>query len=440
MWAAGASLCIVSCDAIRDPFPPTITVEQAEPIGLGPSEVTINATDNSGISMLEVRTDGATGPVVFSRTYSPPVASVSQVVVVSAYDEVNHEQGTMMLHIRAEDGRQEASDLDAPVTIDSGIPSIRLVRAPRRLENGSIGAIFVRADGPGLSSVGLMVGGRVFKGVLARDVIADAPADQYLILFAISDELSGVDARVFARSTANNTVSLPVVISAAPGAGGNRQIALSKDEISQLMVGSSISISRELSLLPGKAATFAGVSTASLPIPAFFGPVRELSVAYLQRVTTSSNTFGFLTDPLPEAPGTLLANFGETITFQTGSATVGAGESFLQLRETSSPTTDALGDGVVAFSENLGPLGNMVGIDHGLGVMTLYGLLDVPQVQVGSKVFAGTPLGSAIKRSKSMTFLATYGATVSGVPVNITSLQNRRWFDELLGRDRGFEE
>jgi hypothetical protein len=136
----------------------------------------------------------------------------------------------------------------------------------------------------------------------------------------------------------------------------------------------------------------------------------------------------------------LLANFGETITFQTGSATVGAGESFLQLRETSSPTTDALGDGVVAFSENLGPLGNMVGIDHGLGVMTLYGLLDVPQVQVGSKVFAGTPLGSAIKRSKSMTFLATYGATVSGVPVNITSLQNRRWFDELLGRDRGFEE
>jgi hypothetical protein len=91
--------------------------------------------------------------------------------------------------------------------------------------------------------------------------------------------------------------------------------------------------------------------------------------------------------------------------------------------------------GVVVHASYLGIYGNCVIIDHGLGVMTLYGHLSSIGVKVGDRVDKGQQIGVS-----GMTGLAAgdhlhFTVVVNGTPVNPVE-----WWDPKWMRDRVFRK
>lgn len=88
----------------------------------------------------------------------------------------------------------------------------------------------------------------------------------------------------------------------------------------------------------------------------------------------------------------------------------------------------AANDGIVIFSENIGVYGRVLGIDHGLGLVSVYGHLDQSSVNKGDAVKRGQAIGyvgeTGLARGPSLYF----EIRVHGTPVNPVEWWDPTWF------------
>lgn len=121
------------------------------------------------------------------------------------------------------------------------------------------------------------------------------------------------------------------------------------------------------------------------------------------------------------------ATFGDLVTYkydgkEIGKATMSGFEFGMSQNEEG---VFSAHDGLVAFSDNLGTYGRVVAIDHGLGLISLYGHLEQVLVHKGDEIKRGQRIGvagtSGLSRRKNFLF----EMRVSGVPVD-----PREWWDE----------
>lgn len=93
----------------------------------------------------------------------------------------------------------------------------------------------------------------------------------------------------------------------------------------------------------------------------------------------------------------------------------------------------ASNSGVVVFTGDLGIYGNTVVIDHGMGLMSLYGHLSEVGVKEGQYVKKGEVIGKTGKTGLALGDHLHFGILVQGYEVNPLQWLDSKWIrDNIL--------
>jgi murein DD-endopeptidase MepM/ murein hydrolase activator NlpD len=130
----------------------------------------------------------------------------------------------------------------------------------------------------------------------------------------------------------------------------------------------------------------------------------------------------------------VFSNFAETRTYRYQGRTIDTQIHFgYDLASTKQAAVPAANTGAVVFAGPLTIYGNAVIIDHGLGLMTLYGHLSTIAVKVGDQVTRGQQIGRT-----GTTGLATgdhlhYEVLVHGISVTPLEWWDAKWIRDRIG-------
>jgi len=97
----------------------------------------------------------------------------------------------------------------------------------------------------------------------------------------------------------------------------------------------------------------------------------------------------------------------------------------------------AANDGIVELAGYFGIYGNAVVLDHGYGLMTLYGHLSSITVSVGERVSRGQTLGRSGETGLAGGDHLHFAVLLQGMPVDPVEWWDRRWIANRIGRKLG---
>ncbi|MDO4840685.1 MAG: M23 family metallopeptidase [Desulfovibrionaceae bacterium] len=109
----------------------------------------------------------------------------------------------------------------------------------------------------------------------------------------------------------------------------------------------------------------------------------------------------------------------------------------LDLASVRNDNIPAANNGTVIFTGELGIYGNVVVIDHGLGVMTIYSHMSEISVNKGQAVTKGTYLGKTGTTGMAFGDHLHFGVLVGGLEVNPIEWLDPKWVERLTNRITG---
>ncbi len=330
------------------------------------------------------------------------------------------EEGDGRLEVWASDGfwRPRAVDdepvLSLPVRVDLTPPEVEIVSFTRYLSQGGSGVAVLRSRDA--ERCGITVGNHFHPA----SPQGDAAQGLQVALFAIPfDHPVGEKPVAECRDAAGNRTrkTLEVVIAARDFPHGKvtlqreflarklPELLPQRGEIPPKQYGEAF---RYVSTVIRARAesTFVALSKESVPRPLWHGAFRQ-------------------------PPNTrVLSNFAETRDYSyEGVALDTKVHSGFDLASTRQAPVPAAGAGRVAFTGELGIYGNTVVLDHGLGLLTVYGHLSRIDVTQGQEVEQGQILGRTGATGLAVGDHLHYEVLVGGVPVNPLEWWDPRWID-----------
>jgi murein DD-endopeptidase MepM/ murein hydrolase activator NlpD len=93
---------------------------------------------------------------------------------------------------------------------------------------------------------------------------------------------------------------------------------------------------------------------------------------------------------------------------------------------------ESANDGIVVFADYLGIYGNTVLVDHGLGLISLYGHLSSIEVQEGQGITKGAILGRTGQTGLAAGDHLHFSMMLQGVQVNPLEWWDERWVDQHI--------
>jgi len=91
---------------------------------------------------------------------------------------------------------------------------------------------------------------------------------------------------------------------------------------------------------------------------------------------------------------------------------------------------EAANSGVIVYADELGIYGNTVMIDHGMGILTLYGHMSTIDVEVGDKVAKNDIIGRTGETGLAAGDHLHYGIYINGVAVRPVEWWDKKWIDD----------
>lgn len=430
----GAIFFFSGCRGSFNFWGPSISLQQERPVGLAPAAVVITAQDADGVSAISVKQKTSSGEkVVLNQGYSSPTQSVSEEVYLRVANE-SLSEAQFILEVTAQDARGRESRKEYAVPFSNEVPTVSVVIAPSSAREGEPVIAVIKSNSENLESAGLLIGSRTVIGTPLRQLGRGGPANLFLAPFAISSHKEAASIRAFARNAAFNTKSEPIPVSFTPILKESRRIRMRHEEITQLISSTKTLLRPEASLYAPSAVFSDQGLDSKTPLDSFFGPFLDLSKAAINRFLAQKlDTYTYPRRPLLRPAGLVIAPFGSHISVVTGNREFELGSMPFEYHETSSSLVDAIGSGTVVFNQNLGPLGTVVGVDSGLGIVVVYGLLEKSSLSPGAQVVAPSIIGAPLRRSGSSYGNYFVGAFLGGVPINPKYLFDEKWFSSHLG-------
>jgi murein DD-endopeptidase MepM/ murein hydrolase activator NlpD len=163
------------------------------------------------------------------------------------------------------------------------------------------------------------------------------------------------------------------------------------------------------------------------------GELRRANNAELRKLAAASRQEFLWTAPFEAMRGTgIMAHFADRRSYVLNGRVVDHQDHLgLDLAKTESAPIPAANDGVVVLARYLGIYGNAVVIDHGYGLMTLYGHLSAIDVKEGQQVRRGETLGRTGETGLAGGDHLHFAILLQGL-----SVRPREWIDGHWIRDR----
>ena len=91
---------------------------------------------------------------------------------------------------------------------------------------------------------------------------------------------------------------------------------------------------------------------------------------------------------------------------------------------------EAANGGVIVYADELGIYGNTVMIDHGMGIITLYGHMSSIDVEVGDKVQKSDIIGKTGQTGLAAGDHLHYGIYINGIAVRPIEWWDKKWIKD----------
>lgn len=332
-------------------------------------------------------------------------------------ENIGLEEGPFEVHVSARDGsyrgfgKGNRANQAAKYLLDSRAPEITIKGAPPEMRQGEAGVVRFRLSEFAVKS-GVWVGKRFFSAFLQK-------SGDYACVFAFPFYLppEGFNLAIYAEDRVGNQSLIPLSIVPLPENFRTRDI-----DISSTFLEKSLPQFNDV------------VPTNLPPVDRFLVVNRDLrsrSSQLLVRLGKETSPYALSSGvflKLPQAITTGLFADQRRYLFK-GQVIDEQFHQGIDLASTQHAEIPAANSGRVIFSDKLSIYGNMVLIDHGLGLQTLYGHLSESLVSPGEVVEKGQIIGRTGNTGLSGGDHLHFGVLVSGVPVNPAQWWDREWVD-----------
>lgn len=174
--------------------------------------------------------------------------------------------------------------------------------------------------------------------------------------------------------------------------------------------------------------------------------LRKKSGELLEELASKSKPEFLWSKPFEMMPnGKVMSAFADRRTYQYQGRVIDHQDHLgYDLAVTRQSPVPAANDGVVVLAKFLGIFGNAVVIDHGFGIMSLYGHLSSISVSAGQKVVRGDIIGKTGETGLAGGDHLHFTILLQGLPVNPVEWWDGHWIKDRLARKLGsafrFEE
>jgi len=401
---------------------PQVKFPDTDTIGLAPMEIDVTDQDAGLKSVTATLAAGGTEHALASEQFAQPVPATKISVALPKVSGLK--EGPAVLRVVARDAslwkffKGNETVVEKNVNIDVSPPTVELIADDRYVNFGGVGVIVYKTSADTATS-GVKIGSYFFPGFKGQ--IKDHP-DHYLALFAHPYN-APADARA--------------ALVATDKAGNSKQMALVYELKNVKYKKSTIALNDNF--LQNKVAPLLNdVALRQAPAREVFVAVnkglRKENEDKIISITSQSTpsilwkgAFSQLSNSKVEA------NFADERTYTyNGEAINTAYHLGYDLSVTKHYPIEAANSGKVAYVGDLGIYGNVVILDHGLGLFTLYGHMSSIDVKVGDMVNARQILGKTGETGLAAGDHLHYGVYLHGVAVLPVEWWDQKWINENI--------
>ena len=387
------------------------------------SVLKINMRDVSGIRSVTVGVKkNNVLNVIFSKHFDQYLPE--RTVEVTLRD-ANLREGAFDLEVRATDGslagfgQGNTRTLQLPMRLDTQPPRISVKTLPPNVRRGGAAVVRYTID-EDVTTSGVLVAGYFVPGYLQKD-------GSYICFFPFPYTMT-------ARDYKNS-----VEITATDLAGNVTKSHLTVMSFERTFKSDSIEVTDNfLMAVESKLRDLA--PDAANPLECYLyinNQVRAANVQALREIgrdTAAAMLWSGVFERLPRSAPR--AGFGDHRFFNYQGKPVG--ESYhlgFDLASVRNAEVPAANSGRVVFCGNLGIYGNLIVIDHGLGLMSIYSHLNDQVVKVGDVVQKGQLIGHTGSTGLAFGDHLHFGILVGGVEVTPLEWLDPKWIkDNITGR------
>lgn len=374
---------------------------------------------DSGVRQVVVRVELPSGaPVeILKKTYDVPQIMVAEEFSLTALPV---KSGTVTLKVAVTDaswhrlGMGNTARMELPLTVDSMPPMVSITSRQHNVVHGGSGLVVYTANEP-LARSGVQVGEYFFPGYLERP-------GRYLCFFALPFAVDPSAVR-------------PVVV-AADEAGNEVRIPVNVYVIAKKFRKDSINVSE--SFLQSKMPQFAGFYPPEKSLVDIFikvnSEMRRQNIVQLKEIASNTVPQMLWNGPFMRLPkSATMAQFGDTRTYvYAGKAIDTQTHMGIDLASIINAPVPAANTGRVVFADFLGIYGNMVMLDHGFGVHSIYSHLSEMHVQVGDVVQRGQIIGKTGATGMAGGDHLHFGMLVGGEEVQPIEWWDGHWIHDNI--------
>ncbi len=339
--------------------------------------------------------------------------------------DANLREGAFELEIRATDGslagfgQGNTRTVQLPMRLDTQPPRISVKTLPPNVRRGGTAVVRYTID-EDVSNSGVLVAGYFVPGYMQKD-------GSYICFFPFPYTMT-------ARDYKNS-----VEITATDLAGNVTKSHLTVMSFERTFKSDSIEVTDNfLMAVESKLRDLAPDATNPLECYLYINnQVRAANVQTLREIgrdTAAAMLWSGVFERLPRSAPR--AGFGDHRFFNYQGKPVG--ESYhlgFDLASVRNAEVPAANSGRVVFCGNLGIYGNLIVIDHGLGLMSIYSHLNDQVVKVGDVVQKGQLIGHTGSTGLAFGDHLHFGILVGGVEVTPLEWLDPKWIkDNITGR------
>ncbi|RMG41947.1 MAG: M23 family metallopeptidase [Candidatus Dadabacteria bacterium] len=351
------------------------------------------------------------------------------------------DEGVAILEIRAFDRAlwNNGSEVDVKLKVDYRPPKIEVLTRQHNARQGGSQLIFYKAVDEDLAISGIRIGKKTFQGYPARGLDSEFDdSSLYVALYAIDQNTkpASSDIKVFAEDGAGNVQSSTFFNRVRGWTGRKVKVEISEDflrgQISRL-ADRNFEKLQNIAALAGKKLEYqTAKGSVDRLIEKFIlvnEDLRSVNENEISALIKTPRFKRYWSGAFLMPQGVVRGSFGDRVTYTYQGTVIGSHRrtGYLFQLPADSREVVAMNDGIVMFSELVGVYGRAVGIDHGFGLVSIYGHLESSSVLAGDQVEAGQVIGVAGKSGFSEGTSLFVQIRVHGVPVDPREWWDKRW-------------
>ncbi len=396
-------------------------------VGRG-GRITLHATDSGkGLRNIEVTAvQGDKRQTLLSEKYAGSgwpwqyrTGQRSVALTLEAADMPEIKEGDFNLEVSVEDQPNlwlfsRSKSESKTIRLDTTPPSVQALSATHFIRQGGAEGILYRVTEPPALS-GVLVGDDIYRGY----ALPAQGSDVYICLFALRyDQPTNTPMHLFAEDEAGNRAQTSFQKEVIPVRFRKRDIQVS-DSFIEKVSGEILTNTQEVTAKETPVATFVEINSR----------LRDLNHRQIADLTKASADHLLFNQPFLQLSNSQVeASFADQRTYYyQGQEIDHQTHQGFDLASTTHSPVECANDGVVLWAAYLGIYGNCVLVDHGLGLVSLYGHLSSFDVQKGQEVKRGQSLGRTGQTGLAGGDHLHFSVILQGVQINPLEWWDPKW-------------